>query len=127
MKNHRRSLFGRLRASLLLPAWLRVLALASALAGMHIASHVGTLPGSVASDLAPAGGGDEPDSARHGDCPVCRLAGSWSLALPFIVLLVLLAPVAARLPAVRTADPCRHDVAARWRLRRKQGPPLLSR
>jgi hypothetical protein len=127
MNKNRSSVFGRLRACKLLPAWLLVLALASALAGMHVASHVGTLSAGVSIDLAPAGEDDDPGPTRHGDCPVCRLAGIWSLALPVVVLLALLAPAVARLLAVLRGDDCRHDVAARWRLRRKQGPPLFSR
>jgi hypothetical protein len=121
MTHSRSSLFDRLRASPLLRAWLLVLALASALGGLHVASHAGATPGSAASDL-PAGGGDDPGTSRHGDCPVCRLAVHWALALPVLLLWALATPTVVALPRARRA-PSRQDVAARWRLRRKQGPP----
>jgi hypothetical protein len=120
------TLLDRLRASRALRAWLVVLALASALSGLHVASHIGGAFAFVdAASPAPGGGSGE---GHHGDCPVCRLAWSWSLALApalwFALLLGRLAGKPGRVPAFD----CRAvDLALRWCQQRKHGPPAFSR
>jgi hypothetical protein len=105
-----------------------VLALASALAGLHAASHIGApLISSAAADTPPAPADNDPGTTHHGDCPVCRLAGNWTFALAVAALLALLVPLVAGMPLERAAVRCPVDVTVRWLQRRKHGPPSLSR
>jgi hypothetical protein len=71
----------RLRASKLVRAVLLLLALASAGAGFHAASHlVAADHGGYVLPLAQ----DDPDdnTGSHPlDCPACRLVGTWAFAL----------------------------------------------
>ncbi|HEX6362730.1 MAG TPA: hypothetical protein VFZ93_07235 [Albitalea sp.] len=120
------SLLDRLRTSRPLRAWLVVLALASVLSGLHAALHIGGAFASVAaSSSAPAGGDGD---GRHGDCPLCRLASSWTLALaPALLVALLLAWVvraARRAPGFERGAV---DSALRWCQQRKHGPPAFSR
>jgi hypothetical protein len=121
-----RTLLDRLRASRPLRAWLVVLALASALSGIHVASHIGGAFASVPAS-SPAQGDGNADG-HHGECPLCRLAWSWTLALaPALWLALLLAWLVAVARPARPAERRAIDASLRWCQQRKHGPPAFSR
>jgi hypothetical protein len=118
----------RLRASKLLPVWLLLLALASALAGFHAVSHVLDADhGAFSAPLSQGDSGDDGAPKHRFECPGCRLVGAWSLALaPGASWLPLAAP-GHDLPAARRTSRWVADPVARWQQQLKHGPPQLPR
>jgi hypothetical protein len=120
----------RLRAHRGLRAWLLALALATALSGLHAALHVGAaLSQSAAAAAAdvPADGDATPHGATaDGDCAACRLASGLAFALLGFALLFIGAAGAELHTRLMLAAPG-SDPVARWRQRRKHGPPAFPR
>lgn len=119
-----------LRKSKALRAWLLLLALASVAAGFHAASHVVSAAshGALTAPLSQDDDSDKDATARHLECPACRMVGAWSLALVPNATWELHA--VADDPSVhrpRRAAALAADAVARWQQSLKHGPPPLSR
>jgi hypothetical protein len=117
----------RLRASKLVRAVLLLLALASAGAGFHAASHlVAADHGGYVLPLAQ----DDPDdnTGSHPlDCPACRLVGTWAFALaPALHWVLHYVPAEQGRFKPPTPRPVT-DPQERWQQLLKHSPPQFSR
>ncbi len=119
-----------LRKSKSLRAWLLLLALASAAAGFHAASHLvqAASHGALTAPLSQDDDSDDDATARHLECPACRMVGAWSLALAPNATWELYAVAdepSVHRPGRATAPAA--DAVALWQQALKHGPPERSR